>query len=194
VPMLMGRLDGRWLVAGGLMVFAASCFMNTHMSLVYGGDQLFMPNIVRAIGQAVVMAPLSAIAMAGIARQESAAASGLFNMLRNLGGAFGTALLGTIVTKREQYHSNIIGQSVTLLRDEVRTRIDQMTSYFMAHGVSDPATAKHQAIVAIGRSVKAQSLVMGFSDTFAVLGVILVASAACVFVMRKGAASGGGGH
>lgn len=194
VPMLMKQMDARWLVAGGLLVFAASCFMNINMSLDYGGDQLFVPNIVRAIGQAVVMAPLSAIAMAGIARQESAAASGLFNMLRNLGGAFGTALLGTIVTKREQYHSNIIGQSVSMFQEATRTRIDQLTQYFMSSGVSDPATAKHQAIIAIGQSVHAQSLVMGFSDTFAVLGVILVASAACVFIMKKGAASGGGAH
>ncbi|MGK9233631.1 multidrug efflux MFS transporter [Inquilinus limosus] len=194
VPMLMGRMDARWLVAGGLLVFAGSCFMNTHMSLVYGSDQLWLPNIVRALGQAVVMAPLSAIAMAGIARHESAAASGLFNMLRNLGGAFGTALLGTIVTKREQYHSNIIGQSVTLFREETRARIDQLTQYFLSSGVSDPATAKHQAVIAIGKTVRAQSLVMGFSDTFAVLGVILLASAACVFVMRKGAGGGGGGH
>jgi DHA2 family multidrug resistance protein len=193
VPILMKQMDARWLVAGGLLVFAGSCFMNINMSLVYGGDQLFVPNIVRAIGQAVVMAPLSAIAMAGIARQESAAASGLFNMLRNLGGAFGTALLGTIVTKREQYHSNIIGQSVSLFEEATRTRIDQLTRYFMASGVSDPATAKHQAIIAIGKTVRAQSLVMGFSDTFAVLGVILVASAACVFIMKKGAAGGGGG-
>lgn len=194
VPLFMRCVDPRWLVSGGLLVFAVSCFMNTQMSLVYGGDQLFWPNIVRALGQAVVMAPLSAIAMAGIARQDSAAASGVFNMMRNLGGAFGTALLGTIVTKREQYHSNIIGQSVTLFREEVRARIDQMTGYFMAHGVTDPAAAKHQAIIAIGKSVKAQSLVMGYSDTFGVLGVILVASAACVFLMRKGAAAGGGGH
>ncbi|MBX4421240.1 hypothetical protein K4H00_24850, partial [Mycobacterium tuberculosis] len=83
----------------------------------YSGDQLWLPNIVRAVGQAVVMAPLTAIAMVGVARHESAAASGVFNMLRNLGGAFGTAMLATIVTKREQFHSNTIGNSVTLFSE-----------------------------------------------------------------------------
>ena len=58
-------------------------------------------------------------------------------MLRNLGGAIGTAVLA------EQFHSNIIGQSVTLGREEVRNRINQATNYFLAHGVSDPAAA-HQ--------------------------------------------------
>ena len=67
-----------------------------------------MPNITRAVGQALVMTPLSAIAMVGIAPQEAGAASGLFNMLRNLGGAIGTAALETFFTKREQYHSFII--------------------------------------------------------------------------------------
>jgi DHA2 family multidrug resistance protein len=64
-------------------------------------------------------------------------------MLRNLGGAIGTAVLATVITKREQFRSNIIGQSVTLGREEVRNRINQATNYFLAHGVSDPAAA-HQ--------------------------------------------------
>jgi MFS transporter, DHA2 family, multidrug resistance protein len=106
-------------------------------------------------------------------------------MLRNLGGAVGTATLATILTKREQFHSNIIGQSVTLYRDEVRSRIADLTNYFLSHGISDPATAKHQAIVAIGNIVKRQALIMGFSDTFAVIGVILMIAAFALLLTRK---------
>ena len=78
------------------------------------GDQFFIPNIVRALGQALVLTPISAITTGGIAPSEAGAASGLSNMLRNLGGAIGTATLATLVTKREQFHSNVIGQSITL--------------------------------------------------------------------------------
>jgi DHA2 family multidrug resistance protein len=114
--------------------------------------------------------------------------------MRNLGGAIGTAVLATIVTKREQFHSNIIGQSVDLGREEVRTRIAQMTNYFLSHGVSDPAAAHAQAIIALGKTVKRQALVMGFSDTFMVLGVVLLLSAAAILLTRKvKAATGGGG-
>ena len=140
------------------------------------------------------MTPLSASPLAGIAPSEAGAASGLSNMLRNLGGAVGTATLATVLTKREQFHSNIIGQSVTLYRDEVRQRIAQMTSYFLSHGVSDPATAQHQAIVAIGNIVKRQALIMGFSDTFAVIGVVLAIAAVALLFARKvkpGAADAG---
>ena len=149
----------------GITLFALSCFMNIDMSLDFSGDQFFVPNIVRAVGQALILTPLTAIATAEIAPKDAANASGLFNMLRNLAGAVGTASLETIITKREQFHSNIIGQSVNINRESVRQRIDEMTNYFMAHGVSDVATAKHQAIIALGNVVKRQSLVMGFSDT-----------------------------
>lgn len=106
-------------------------------------------------------------------------------MLRNLGGAVGTALLATVVTKREQYHSNIIGQSVTLGHDLVRERLAKLTDYFMAHGATDPAAASHKAIVALGNLVHRQSLIMGFSDAFAVVGVVLVLAAICVVLTRK---------
>jgi DHA2 family multidrug resistance protein len=196
VPKLMQRFDIRYIAFAGLALFALSAFMNIEMSLDYSGDQLFVPNIIRAIGQALTLAPLSAISLGSVAPQDAAAASGISNMMRNLGGAIGTALLATIVTKREQFHSNIIGQSVHLGREEVRARIDQMTNFFLAHGVSDPATAHQQAIIALGNAVKRQALVMGFSDAFAVVGVVLVLSGIAILLTGKpkGGAAAGGGH
>jgi DHA2 family multidrug resistance protein len=195
VPKLMQRFDARYIAAIGLLLFAYSSFMNIEMSLDYSGDQLFIPNIVRAIGQALTLAPLSAISLGSVAPQDAAAASGISNMMRNLGGAIGTAVLATIVTKREQFHSNIIGQSVDLGREEVRNRIAQMTDYFLAHGVSDPAAAHQQAIIALGNVVKRQALVLGFSDTFAVIGVVLVLAAIAIMSLRKTtAAAAGGAH
>ena len=196
VPKLMQRFDVRFIAFTGMALFALSAFMNTTMSLDYAGDQLFVPNIVRAVGQALTLAPLSAISLGSVAPQDAAAASGISNMMRNLGGAVGTALLATIVTKREQFHSNIIGQSVHLGREEVRTRIEQMTNFFLSHGVSDPAAAHQQAIIALGNAVKQQALVMGFSDAFAVVGVVLVISGIAILLTGKpkGGAAGGGGH
>jgi MFS transporter, DHA2 family, multidrug resistance protein len=194
IPKLMQRFDTRAIAFIGLMIFAASCFMNTTMSPDYAGDQLFIPNIVRAIGQAMVLTPLTSLTTGDIAPQDAAAASGISNMLRNLGGAIGTAVLATVITKREQFHSNIIGQSVTLGREEVRNRIAQSTDYFLAHGVSDPAAAHRQAIIALGKAVKHQALVMGFSDTFAVIGAVLVLSALALLLTRKVRGAAAGAH
>ena len=196
IPKLMQRFDIRFIAFTGMSLFAVSAFMNTTMSLDYSGDQLFLPNVVRAVGQALTLAPLSAISLGSVAPQDAAAASGISNMMRNLGGAVGTALLSTIVTKREQFHSNIIGQSVHLGREEVRARIEQMTNFFVAHGVTDPAAAHRQAIIALGNAVKQQALVMGFSDSFAVVGVVLVIAGIFILLTGKpkGASAAGGGH
>jgi MFS transporter, DHA2 family, multidrug resistance protein len=194
VPQLMKRFDTRAIAFTGLAIFAVSCFMNTAMSPDYAGDQLWIPNIVRAIGQAMVLTPLTSVTTGDIAPQDVAAASGISNMFRNLGGAIGTAVLATVITKREQFHSNIIGQSVTLGREEVRNRIAQMTDYFMAHGVPDPAAARQQALISLGKLVRHQSLVMGFSDTFAVIGGVLILAAIAVVLTRKVKGSGAGAH
>jgi len=193
VPLLMKRFDARYIGFLGISIFAISCFMNITLSANNAGDQFWIPNIVRAIGQALVLTPITAITTAGIAASDAAAASGLTNMLRNLGGAVGTASLGTILTKREQFHSNIIGQSVTLARDEVRDRLAQTTNYFLAHGVSDPAVASQKAIVALGQIVRRQALILGFSDTFAVIGVVLAIAAFALLLTRKAQPGGGAG-
>ena len=194
VPLLMKRLDARWLVGAGLLVFAASCFMNIELDRNYAGPQLLWPNIVRAIGQALVMTPLSAIAMLGIAPREAGGASGLFNMIRNLGGAIGTAAVETFFTKREQFHSAIITPAVSLLEPATRSRLAGLQQYFMSHGFPDPASAMHRAIIAVGATIRAQATIMGYADCFALLGVVLLVATILVAVLKKGAASGAGAH
>jgi MFS transporter, DHA2 family, multidrug resistance protein len=194
VPLLMRRIDGRLLVGTGLVVFAASCFMNLQMDAYYAAPQLFWPDVTRALGQAVVMAPLSSIALAGIRGQDAGGASGIFNMMRNLGGAIGTALLETFYTKREQYHSFVINQHVSLLEPATRARLGAMQQYFLAHGTADPAAAMHSAIIAVGNSIRAQATIMGYSDSFALLGAVLLLAAVAVALLRKGSSSVGGAH
>jgi DHA2 family multidrug resistance protein len=194
VPMLMKRFDARYIAFVGISLFALSCFMNMYLSFDNAGDQFLIPNIVRALGQALVLTPVSSITTAGIAPSEAGAASGLSNMLRNLGGAVGTATLATILTKREQFHSNIIGQSVTLARGEVRQRLDEMTGYFMLHRVTDRTVAAHDAVVYVGGVVKRQALIMGFGDTFAVIGVLLMIAAFALLFTRKAQGGGAGAH
>ena len=186
VPWLLKIIDARWLVTVGLVIFAVSCLMNTHMSLDYSGPQFQMSNLVRAIGQAVVLSPLTGIAMIGISRDESASASGLFNMLRSLGGAVGTAVLATFITRREQFHSNIVGQSVTAYSPATQMEIARLQQHLQASGVTDPALAHDSALVALGRIIEQQSLIMAFSDTFGLLAAMLLIAATIVLLTRRG--------
>jgi DHA2 family multidrug resistance protein len=195
VPRLMQKFDARIIIGVGFVLFAASNFMNIYMTNDYGSDQLLWPNIVRAIGQALVLAPLSAVATAGIEPENAGSASGLFNMMRNLGGAVGIALLQTVLTKREQYHSNVLMQSVSVFEQATRTRLEQLTQYFINHGVLDRADAAHRAYVAIGHVVQKQAYILAFSDTFYLLGMaLIVALIAVLFLKKASQASAGGAH
>jgi DHA2 family multidrug resistance protein len=195
VPRLMRRFDARIVIGIGFTLFAASNFMNICMTPDYGSDQLFWPNVVRAAGQALAFAPLSAVATAGIEAENAASASALFNMMRNLGGAIGIAMLQTFLTKREQYHSNVLSQSVSLFQQATRARIEQLTQYFLNHGVADPATASHKALVAIGNVVQKQAFIFAFSDTFYLLGAALIIALIATLLLKKPAhLDAGGAH
>jgi len=195
VPRLMKRFDARLLIVVGFALFAASNFMNVYMTGDYASDQLFWPNIVRAVGQALAFTPLTAIATAGIEQENAGSASALFNMMRNLGGAVGIAALQTFLTKREQFHSNILTNSVSMFEEATRARIANLTNYFMNHGVSDQALATHKAIVAIASDLRTQANIMAFSDTFYLLGVALVVALIASLLLKKpGHLSGGAAH
>jgi DHA2 family multidrug resistance protein len=194
VPWLMKRIDVRLLVGVGLAIFAASSFMNIYLNSFYAGPQLFWPNIIRALGQAIILTPLSALTTAGIEVENAASASALFNMMRNLGGAVGIAALQTFLTKREQYHSNVLSSQVTLFGEATRQRLGTLQHYFLGHGTADPAMAWHSGIVAVGRGIRQQAFLMGYSDAFFVLGLGLVlAVIATLFLKKPATLSGGGG-
>jgi DHA2 family multidrug resistance protein len=195
VPRLMKRFDPRLVIGIGFALFAASNFMNITMTVDTGSDQLFWPNVIRAIGQALCFAPLSAVATAGIEPENAGSASALFNMMRNLGGAVGIAMLQTFLTKREQYHSNVLTQSVSLFAQATRARIESLTQYFINHGVLDPADASHRAVVAIGGIVQKQAFILAFSDTFYLLGAALIMALVAALMLKKPARlESGGAH
>jgi MFS transporter, DHA2 family, multidrug resistance protein len=195
VPRLMQRFDARIIIGIGFALFADSNFMNIHMTNDYATDQLFWPNVVRAFGQALVFAPLSAVATAGIEAENAGSASGLFNMMRNLGGAVGIALLQTLLTKREQYHSNGLMQSVSMLEQATQARVEKLTQYFINHGLIDRIDATRRAYVAIGKIVQKQAFILAFSDLFFLLGAaLIVALAASMLLKKPGQIDAGGAH
>ncbi|SMF03661.1 MFS transporter, DHA2 family, multidrug resistance protein [Tistlia consotensis] len=193
VPWLMKKGDVRLLVGVGFALFAASNFLSTHLSNDFSGDQFFVPNLVRAFGQAVILAPLSAIATAGIEAENAGSASALFNMMRNLGGAIGIAALQTFLTKREQFHSNVLTGAVSPFEPATHQRIDSLAARFMAHGVSDIAVARHEAVVAIGRLVRRQATIMAYGDAFYLIGAVMVLALVAIALLRKADHLGGGG-
>ncbi|WP_017301784.1 MDR family MFS transporter [Nodosilinea nodulosa] len=194
VPKIMQRVDLRLLVAIGLSLFGVSCLMNSHMSHDTGMEQLIPAQIVRALGQPLIITPLSSISTAGIEPKQIGSASAIFNMSRNLGGSVGIAILGTIQSQRERFHSNRLVDAVSLSNPITRDRIDQLTQFFTGQG-ADPVAAHHQAIAQIAKLVHREANVMSFNDCFLFMGYALFAAALLVLLLKPAKPSGGAaGH
>jgi DHA2 family multidrug resistance protein len=185
VPFLMRMLDARLLIAAGCGLFAMSNFMNVAINLDVAADQLLLPNIVRAVGQALVLTPLAALSVAGIAAADKGSASALINVTRNLGGAIGIAVLQTFLTTRQHFHFNTLSPSISPFDEMTRQHIDRLVHYFLSHGVTGPAVAWHKAVVAIGKRVHQQAYTMAFGDTFFLIGAALIVALLAALLLNK---------
>ena len=195
MPFLMKRFDPRRLLAFGFALFAVSAFMNMNLGPDDAGPQMLIPNLIRAVGQALVFPALTVIATSGLPPRESGSASALFTMLRNLGGAIGIAMVQTFITNREKFHSAMVNPSVSLLNPATRVRLAALQDYFAAHGMTDPAGARAQAIQLVGRLIRQQANYFAYGDAFALIGVAMgVASLSAFFLARPQAVAAPGGH
>jgi DHA2 family multidrug resistance protein len=196
MPFLIRRFDVRYLLAFGFTLFIVSSFMNINLNPNDSGPQLFIPNIIRAVGQGIIFPAITTIATTGIARKDTGSASSLFNMMRNLGGAVGIAVVQTFITNREKFHSAILTPQVSLFSPATQVRLQMMQRYFEAHGMSDPGAARQQAIIAIGRTIQAQAYYFAYGDAFGLLGAGMIISLIATLCLKKAPATGGppGGH
>jgi DHA2 family multidrug resistance protein len=194
LPKLMQRFDLRLLIAVGLSLFGLSCFMNSTMTHDTGIDQLIYSQIVRACGQPFVITPLSSVATAGIEAKQVGSASAIFNMGRNLGGSIGIAILATLQSIREKFHSNRLGEAVSLANPLTRDRVDQLTQYFVSIS-GDPVTAQNQAISMVDQLTRREANVMAYNDCFFFMGSALFLSAILVLFFKRVKPTGGAvGH
>ena len=189
VPKLMKVLDTRLIIGTGLFLFALSCFLNAHLDPDYAMPQFQFANIIRALGQPLVFVPLLSISTIGIPREESGSASALFNMTRNIGGSVGIAMLSTIVTQREHFHSVRFGEYITTYTPAVQDRLSTLTDLFTSRGM-DPTTAASSALKSLNTTVQTQSYLEAYSDSFYIIGVALLLSSVGLFFLPKPQAQG----
>lgn len=187
LPLALKHFDGRVVVGFGLSLFAASCVMNAYMTPDTGIDQLKYSQLVRALGQPFILAPLSQMATVGIAPAQAGGASALFNMTRNLGGSIGIALLGTAVEAREHFHFSVLAERLTRNSPHVADRLAAL-----AHRLGD----EQRALAALANQVRRQALVMAYADGFMLMGwgLLLVLLAVPFLVPAPKGGGGGGGH
>jgi len=104
------RFDARWLTGFGYGLFAIGFFLGGDLTFESDYDALFWPQVLRGVAISFCLLPTTRLALATMAEDRLAMASGLFNLMRNLGGAIGLALIDTALAKRPEGHAAAIGE------------------------------------------------------------------------------------
>jgi DHA2 family multidrug resistance protein len=192
-PVLMRKTSARMVIAAGFAIAAAGCFMNVHLDSDSAGNVIVPSLIVRGVGQSLIVVALSSMAVVGLEKSQVGSASGLFNMVRNLGGAIGTAVIGQIVVEREKLHSERIGDAVSFYDPATQERIIEGVRMFAGQHVGrldalvglDVLPYRLQAIASLDGAIRRQAFLMAYSDAFLAAGMALALCAVISFALRS---------
>jgi DHA2 family multidrug resistance protein len=191
LPRLLGRVDLRILVACGIAAFAGSCFLNIHLTAEDSGINFVVPQLMRGVGQMLSFMPLNQASVGAVSRADTADASGLYNMARNLGGSLGLAMVGVFIDRRVEDHADAVRETVTANSPLVQDHIASQGAAFAANGGGDLAYGQSQALGQMAAQIHVQALVMTYSDCFYVLGFGILALSPLILLLRAPPPMGG---
>ena len=165
---LITRMDQRWLLAAGCLLNAYSTYEMSTITLGADYWSLAWPRMVQGVGVGFIFVPLNTVALATIPRERMGNATVLLNVVRNLGGAIGVALLTTLLARRSQMHQATLAGHIDVWDPETAERLHTWAAHFVAQG-TDTFTAERRALSALYGEVTKQSQLLAFADDFWVL-------------------------
>jgi DHA2 family multidrug resistance protein len=178
------KIDLRWLMMAGLAMFGLSMWSFSLITSDWGGDQLFWPQVLRGFPQVWCVAPSVTLGLGSLSPARLKYASGLFNMMRNLGGAVGIAVCGAVLNDRTNFHFQMLASHVTAASGPTTTLLTQLTARLSVDLGSQ--FAGHQAAVrALWVLAYRQAETLSYADAFQAVMVAFVVAACLVPLMRK---------
>ncbi|MDB5693383.1 MAG: oxidoreductase [Alphaproteobacteria bacterium] len=172
---LSETVDRRITIAAGLSLFAFSLWLTSHLDAQWGFAELFWPQAVRGLAIMLCIVPSVGMALDGFAGKELRYASGLFNLMRNLGGAIGIATvntwLGDLARTHAERFGEALGHSPAIAQEVVRALAARAAAV-----TPDPAHAALVAQALMGRLVERQALILAFDDVFRLMSWMFVAA------------------
>ncbi|MEJ5113924.1 DHA2 family efflux MFS transporter permease subunit [Erwinia billingiae] len=182
------RVDLRWLMMIGLAAFALSMFFFTPITHDWGAEQLLLPQAFRGAAQQFAVAPAVTLTLGGLPPERLKLASGLFNLMRNLGGAIGIAMCGTILNDRTNLHYSRLGDHLNMTNQAMDSQLDTLTQIWQQSGM-DVATAHTAALKQLAAITFREAQTQAFADAFVLIMVGFIIATLMVLLMRKPAAS-----
>ena len=173
----------------GVVLMAFTFYQFSTLSLFTERHDITFPLILRGIAMGVLFAPLMAMAISEIPHQKMAQASGLLNVIRQIGGSFGVAVFGTILTRRTIYHAATYGQQVNAYSDTFKQTVMKLQSWAVQAVWSTTGAALTKAKAQIGMFVANQAFIQAVDDVFLLAGGIILIGVVPVFMIRTHKAS-----
>jgi len=186
VGRLITKVDQRALLVGGFLIFALGTWQMTGVTADWDFQELLWPQICRGIGLMSAMIPINNMALGTLPPARVKNASGLFNLMRNLGGAVGLAAINTFLDDRTDLHIDRLHEAVTWSRLPAVETYEMLKQHFLGSGDAAAMAMKQMLLMA-----HRQAVVMAFADVFVLLTVLYVLLAGFALVMRKPSAAGG---
>ncbi|WEK08406.1 MAG: DHA2 family efflux MFS transporter permease subunit [Candidatus Pseudomonas colombiensis] len=192
-PRLMRWTSARTIIIAGFAFTAIGCLMNMHLNPDASLNVIVPSLVVRGIGQSLVVVALGVMAIQGLEKEQLGSASGLFSMVRNVGGAIGIALSSQIVVEREKLHAQYIGESLNLFTQATQERWAALVNV-LAQRHLDMASALHssaagplrqQALALMDTVVHRDALLLAYSDGFLLAGLAMLLCVLAGFLLRR---------
>jgi len=169
------RVDLRWLMMFGLACFALSMCQFSSITHGWGSTELLLPQALRGMGQQFAVPPTVTLTLGGLAPSRLRLASGLFNLMRNLGGAIGIAVCATILNNRTNLHFYRLAEHLNYANEAMNSLLQSLSS-----GIGDVAAAGQ-----LWQLTYREALTASFGDTFLAIMVCFMIATAMVPLMRK---------
>jgi DHA2 family multidrug resistance protein len=180
---LYNRFGPRLLIGAGLFVNAVSFYQFSCLSLDVGYWDIFIPQFIQGIGFGLIFVSLSTAALSTIEKSLMTAATGLYNVVRQVFGSIGIALAATLLTQGENWNRAVLVKNVTIFRDSTSNSLHAVWSYLISQGV-DPVVAKDMALKMIEGMVMRQSSMLSYNHVFFLIAVIFLFSIPLIILIK----------
>lgn len=178
------KFDPRKIICFGFGLGGLTMFRLSHLNLDAGYWDIFWQQIFQGCALSCMFIPLMAASMARIPKEKIGNATSIFNLMRNIGGSFGIAVMTTFLTRRSQFHYSRLGESVSSGNPAVQQTYEGLRAFFRSRG-SDPYTAAHQALAALSGMLERQASMLSFVEAFWVLGVMFFCMVPFLLLLRR---------
>jgi len=184
---LVNYVDGRLLLAFGFGIVGSSVLMLSHVNLQISMASVALPYFINGFGSGFVFVPLTTMAMSRLPKEEMGNASGIFNLMRNIGGSVGIACVTTFLVRGSQLHQRYLVANITAGNPGVIKMMHGLEAKLF-HGGAGAYTAHHKALGMFYGAVQRQASLLAYMDNFRMLGflsLLCVPLALCFRRVRK---------